>query len=481
MDMNLSSFKKFAHRSNLLPLIISFFFFFLQVRFLRLAAFPDSDEGVYAEAGRFIAHGFVPHRDFPLFHMPLLPILIGIGLKLLSGMYQLRVIFLLLNCLAAVPLYITLRRIQDNAGAALLAILFYLTYHDMVHHDFRFLAIRQLANDLFICFFYLGVVQKNWKYTPLFQSSLSIGSVFLFLPAAFNLLFVSLAIILSESNGKVRISLLKHYVYIALITILTLLMYFILIPNSFSQIVVDQLNRGSMGWLERLGQIVHSRFYQYDRFFYAFSFIFLILSVFMNRQLRFYSLAMIGIVLVALFLPSYFFAHYLSAAGPAFAFGIFAFGILIFGLLRCFDVFGLIVVYSSYILLFSIQLSIVSSSLLDEWLGNKDSDYAEIISVLSRSSEPLITVKPIFAVEAHKELLPELADAYMRSPIGRSFTAQEYHDFAERACTIFLDSDAAEQLPNDIIERWSAEYSAIYENKWGKILVTRKQHCNQQK
>lgn len=421
--------------------------------------------------------GFVPHSDFPLFHMPLLPIMIGLGLEILQEMYYLRLIYVLVNCLSVVVLYITLKKIQNNTGAALLAILFYLTFHEMVHHDFRFIAIRQLANVFFICFFYLGIVQKNWKYTAILQTLLSVFSVLLFLPSSFNLLFVSLAIIFSEVDSKIRYVLLKRYVYMGLITLAVLACYFILVPNSLNQTILEQVGRDSFSRFDRLKQIIYSQGYERDRFFYGLSFFSLIIAFVLNKKLRYFALAMIGIVLISLWLPSSFFFHYLSAAGPAFAFGIFALGILIFSLRKQLGVHGLIIVYSIYILFFLVQVSIVSNSLMGEWFGNKNEDYLETISVLSQTSEPLITVKPIFAVEAKKELLIELAPAYMRSPIRRRFTDHEYDIFASRACTIFLDWDAREQLPTEVIQRWSAKYPAIYKNRWGEILITNNQNC----
>ena len=82
-------------------------------------------------------------------------------------------------------------------------------------------------------------------------------------------------------------------------------------------------------------------------------------SIRLDLKLRYFALAMIVIMLISLWLPSTFYFHYLSAAGPAFAFGIFAFGTLIFGLRKQVGVPSLIIIYSTYILLFLVQLSIV--------------------------------------------------------------------------------------------------------------------------
>ncbi|MDV2995395.1 MAG: hypothetical protein N4J56_005049 [Chroococcidiopsis sp. SAG 2025] len=149
---------------------IACFFFYLQARYLHLAAFPFTDEGVYAEAGRLMLEGLVPHKDFPLWHLPLLPLYSGIVLKLTGNMYWVRLLFLALNCFAVVPFYLTCKKLRDNSSAAILAILFYLTFHELMFQDFRFLAIRQMANNFLIFFFYLGVCQKQWKWKPIAQA-----------------------------------------------------------------------------------------------------------------------------------------------------------------------------------------------------------------------------------------------------------------------------------------------------------------------
>ena len=153
----------FCRTENGIVMFIVLFFFLLQVRYLHLATNSITDEGVYAQAGRMMWSGLMPHRDFPLWHMPLLPFLIGLGLKIFGSMYVLRVLFLLVNCLMAIPLFVTLKHLNKNTACAIFAILFYLTFHEMVHHDFRLLAIRQVSNAIFILYFYVGIVQRKWK------------------------------------------------------------------------------------------------------------------------------------------------------------------------------------------------------------------------------------------------------------------------------------------------------------------------------
>jgi hypothetical protein len=115
--------------------------FMLQVWHLKSALLPATDEGVYALIGKLMLKGYVPHSDFPMWHMPLLPLLSGIGLWLTGSMYPLRIAYLAVNCLVAIPLFSSLKRATSSPLAAMTAIAFYLTFHEMIDHDFRLLAL----------------------------------------------------------------------------------------------------------------------------------------------------------------------------------------------------------------------------------------------------------------------------------------------------------------------------------------------------
>ncbi len=133
--------------------------FAVQMRYLHLAAAPGTDEGVHVEAGRMMLEGYVPYRDFSYLHPPVLPLFAAAGLSVFHGMYGVRVVFLLLNTLSLGLLFAVIRTLTKDRGAALLALAFMLTYHEMLFHDWRFLASRQLSNVFVIAYFYLGVTR----------------------------------------------------------------------------------------------------------------------------------------------------------------------------------------------------------------------------------------------------------------------------------------------------------------------------------
>ena len=468
---NLNNKNKFQ---CVLAILLAVFFFYLQSRYLHLAAAPYTDEGVYAEAGRLILKGFTPHKDFPIWHMPLLPVFIGVTLKLTGNMYFVRLIFLFLNCIAIVPLYLAFKKIQNNTGAAFLAILFYITFHEMVYHDFRFLAIRQLANDLFICFFYLGVCHKQWKWTPVIQSFLSVVSVLLFLPTAFNLFFLSLALILSEPTRAKQWKQLKQYILIGIPAVLALFLYFGLIPESLDQAVFGQLNRPASSRLARLKNILHR---DKDIYFYLLSCIGLISAFLFHSKLRIYALAMIGVVITSIFLSSNFYPHYLSGAGPAFAFGIFSVGVLIYEHHR-WKSKGRLIAFAIYIILFSFHLSVVFPSLSHEWQNNRKLNYYDMVEALSQTPEPLLAMEPIFAVDADKTMVQTPIEIYFHAPSPKkSFSIEEYKNMTAMACTILLENQAKGFFPTYLQKQWHEKFEVIKKNNLGKILVTNHPHC----
>ncbi len=453
-------------------LLISFLFY-LQFRYIHLAASPGTDEGVYAEAGRLMMQGLIPHRDFPIWHLPVLPLFIGLTLKLTGNMYFVRVLFLLLNCVAIFPLYLAFKEIRNNIGAALIAILFYMTFHEMVDHDFRFVAIRQLANDFFIWFFYLGVCHKQWKWTPIIQSVLSTLSVLLFLPTVFNLLFISLALSFSEKTRLQQRHQLKKYFLIGIPPVLALILYFSLIPEGLEQAVFGQIDRAATSRLDRLKIILASK----DIYFYLISCIGLLYASIFHRLLSAYALAMIGVVLVSIFLSSNFYPHYPSVAGPAFAFGIFALGVVVNEYFKQKSNSKLIV-FAIYIILVFFQFLIVFPSLNHEWKSNRDYDYYQIVKVLSQSPDPLLAMVPIFAVEANRKMIRSPIEVYFLSPNPtKKFTKEEYEDMAAKACTILLDQSAKEFFPVHLQQQWLQEFDIVEKNRFGLVLITNHQQC----
>jgi hypothetical protein len=428
--------------------------------------------------------GLVPHKDFPLWHLPLLPLYSGIVLKLSGNMYWVRLLFLALNCFAIVPFYLTCKKLGNNSSAAILAILFYLTFHELMFQDFRFLAIRQMANNLLILFFYLGVCQKQWKWAAIAQSLLFSLSVLLFLPNLLHFSFLALAMSYSET-ARVRKQQLKKYVLIGIPAILILLIYFLVIPHSLDQVVFGQINREATGRFDRLFVLLEAK---KDIYLYFLGCLGLIYTYIWQRQLRFYALAAIGLVLTSTFLSSNFFPHYMSAAAPAFAFGIFGLGVGIYRFCQHLPLNIVAVNFVSlifYILLFSYQFSMTFPSLYEQWTNNRTPSYYQTIAALAKTPEPILTMEPIFAVEAGKKMVRTPIEIYFRAPgidfphpeIANKFNQKDFQAMAAEACTIFLEGKGEQVFPPQLQKQWQQEFQKLQKTRWGVIFLTNSAEC----
>jgi len=457
------------------PLAIGLFFFVLQVRHLNVAAYPVTDEGVYAEVGRMIVmRGLVPHRDFPMGHMPLLPLLIGMGLRAFGSMYVLRTVFLLLNCLCVVPLYLVFIRLRDNAPAATLALLFFMTFFAMVHHDYRFLAIRQLANVVLIAFLYLGVCHRGWRGRLPLQTACSLSSVFLFLPTAIHLALVSLAMVALQEGRAERRAELRRYFAMGLICVAALGVYFLLIPEAISQTIIQQAQRASVPRLDRIRSLwnVHP-----DAILYAIACPSLALGILFAPGLRAMSAAMLGIFATSLLLSSNFFPHYVAAGGPALAFGIFVFADLTDRAGRMLlGAYGSVAARGIQALAFAWHATLVLAPLSQEWAYNRKPEYYEIIDRLADAPDPLLTIGTIYAVESGRTLLTDAYPAYMRGKVERCAPAA-CNAMAANACTILLEQSGNAVFPPNVQRDWSKRFTVLYRNELGTILLTNGPNC----
>lgn len=457
-----------------IPLGFAVVFFFLQARYLHIAAMPGTDEGVYAQVGRLMMQGFVPHGDFAFFHMPLLPLFAGVFGEVLRGVYGARLLFLFLNSFAVIPMYFVFMRITRDRVAAATAVFFYLTYHEMVHHDFRFLAIRQLANDLLIAYAFFGTVARKWRYSFAAQTACAIASGLLFLPSLLAIGVLSPALAFSGQDGVPWRGEIRRYAIIGLAAVGATVCY-LLLPNAFQQIVLDQFGRSDESKMLRIGNLPDL---DKDVLFYAMSTAFLVLGAAFHRPARPLALSMLGIVAIALLLSSNFYPHYLSAAGPAFAFGIFC-GVVLagraFASLGQWRPLGVAVVVG---LAVATHASIVLPSLLGEWIGNRPHEYGEITRELRRAGGPVLAMEPIYAVSARVDMVNDLLPAYTRPPVGRrSFSDEEFEAMASKACSILLDGSLRGVVPGHIVERWTSRYERVVDNSWATVLLTHNASC----
>jgi len=453
----------------MVPLALALAAFALRAARLHLVAFPMTDEGPMAEAGREMLRGRIPYASFPLFHMPLVPLGIGLGLKLLGSMYAVRLLYLAANCLAVVPLYYFLKRVHPSRLAATTAVLFYLAFGEMGKADFGFVAIRQTANLFFILFLFLSLKplsSRNW----LAETLLSILSLSTFLPTGLNLLAAGMASVLQEQNRAARSRRWLGYAAMGGIALLFLLLFFTTMRGSWQQAVLGQIARAPTDRLARMHMILGM---PHDRLFYILSTASLASGSYFCTGLRPHMVAMLVIILGAIFIPSNFLFQYPVIAAPAFCFGIFAFVLQAEKLLLTLApklasrVLLLVCVVASIA-----QLWLASGVYRQVWLEEDGKEYLELVGRLAKVRGPLLTLQPIYAVDARLDLVPDLDELYLRAPVlRRTYSIADYLAAGKKASVILVERRARGQIPQDVIRTWAQTWSLEFQNGLGAILI----------
>jgi hypothetical protein len=448
--------------------------FVLQAWNLDQTAAPFTDEGVYAEAGRLIMSGHVPYSDFLLVHMPLLPLFIGFFLKLTSSLFATRLIYCALNCASAVLLFQVLVRIRPNQFFAFIACCFYLTYQTMVSHDCRFMAIRQFSNIFVITFmFLLDSRFDNSRVALTARSLIYLLGGFTFLPTLPGMTLLQLGTFWDRSD-KTRKKLL-NIVMNPFLASLALGAFFYFIPQAFEQVVAFQKTRPYLEMAVRFQWIWD--YSRSDLLLYAIGLAGLCFSILKPKVALGYAIALLGIICINFFVPRGYYPHYLVGAAPAFAVGAF---LLLAQVENLFGPKWKMKLQFASLAVLSAHLYIVTPGLWKEWIGNESGGYKKLVSILHEMPGPLLAMEPIYAVDAGIPLVSHFNQADMRvyRVTGEAFPEDKLSDLESRACTLLLEPYFTRSfLPKAVIERWMTQYSTVYNDWWGTILVSNRPDC----
>jgi hypothetical protein len=447
--------------------------FMLQAWHLGNVLLPATDEGVYALLGSMLLQGHALHSDIPLWHMPLLPVLAGIGKYVFGGMYGIRLAYLAINCLAVLPLYAVIKRVTGSGLATVLGIGFYLSFNEMMDHDFRMLAIRQLANALFIVFLWCHICcVPDWRRRVL-QGLCALLSAFLFLPALLQLMALTVALVASAPK-KERNSHACAYTVILLIAATCAAAYLALVHGAFQQVVLEQVYRTGFGRWARVIRILHKP----DALFMAFGTTSLLLASCMFARWRWLYAGMLVTVLLSVFQSTNYFDHYISSAGPALALGVAAGVLLLREITHILPVRlrePTTAVACAVLLAWHVQMNM--PLLLRTWLNPGLPHYKEVLDVLRLQPDPVLTVQAIYLAEANKLPVPSFWRYVFRPPADFVSDSQVFDRAFAEACTVLVEPGMRVAVPRDVVRTWTGTAIPVFSNPQATILRTTNPQC----
>ncbi len=440
--------------------------FALQVRTLHVAAAPMTDEGVHVEAGRMILEGYVPYRDFSYLHPPVLPLFSALGMSLFDGMYGVRFVYLLLNTLSVAGFFAVIRRLTGDRGVALLAAAFLVTYHEMIFHDWRFLATRQFSNVFFAAFLYLGVVRPRMRWSVVLQCVAAVLATLTIFPAFVNVALSSAALTVADG---VKLRTLRRYAMIIAACVACSALLFV-IPGAYDRLIGLHADVAGESRWDRFAWLFLSSGPNLPLYFFGMCG--LVLGGLSRPNLLPMCAACIGMVAVLL-LPGEFLPHYVVLTAFPLALGIALFALTLGTLLP--SAFRR---WSAVLMLpvLCLHLSLSLPSLLREW--NEDPGvFWRNVDLLRSLPEPVLTFQePMYAIEAGKRVTHH----YMRA--GRqSFSPpslDELRSLADASCSITVTSVDSGFLPDDIEIEWEGRYEQAGDADWKSVYRTHNEGCD---
>ena len=457
-------------------------YFAFQAFSLMTAAAPYTDEGVYAQAGRLIADGAMPHRDFLLVHPPMLSSFVALFSSFTDNYYYTRLAFLFLNVGSGAVLAVVVLQLARLFGvrlspesrvlAVVVTLVTFYSFHEMTHHDFRFLALRQFCNVFFIfAFFFLLRAERLGGFGSRLMFLLCIWVAGLTFPVAVLLNLPLLAVLLFASGRRKQLT--RQIVAACLLLAGSYFVYFLAIENSFEQLVMAQATRVRVDSFDRVAMLLN--YAKNDLVLYSIAMASSVALLF-NDKLRLLGAALVATAFLQVFAPNSFYPHYTVAAAPAL---IIAIGLAPFALQGYGDRLSW-VTGAIFVLALFVHGSFSLPSLYREMRDNNHPDYGKVIARLRSTPQPVLAFEPIYVVEAGVKAVPHFHQADMRflRVKGVNLSDSEYERLESAACTILIEPFFAEQfVPGDKQKAWRTAYESAFSNWWGTLLVTHHDHC----
>src|SRR5579859_1092377 len=204
----------------------------------------DMDEGTYLYAGKLLAAGLIPYRDFLLAHPPLV-VTLAAGWQLIAGpdIMGARFAYMVVVLASTVPLYLLARDIARSALAGLLAVAAYTTGMLLLANMGRTVRLEPIMDAFLIGGSALYLLRRNSKGLLMLVGALLAGALLVKLVAAvpIGVLFAAELIFVRRDRG-----LLLRWLFVAIGAAVVLVptgLWLLAQPNFVDDVVRSQLDR----------------------------------------------------------------------------------------------------------------------------------------------------------------------------------------------------------------------------------------------
>lgn len=456
------------HRKNYfldLLIIAGFFLGNLAVQFHSIGklVYVFTDEGVYLYSAKLITQGLIPYKDFFLAQPPLLIYLGAILLKLSN--FNLNLFHYIYTCwvfISIIPIYLIVYHITKSRIAAILSMLLFSTFVELVAWDARFFALRQVSLPFLALSLYFILVNPKQKIA---------GSLLgLFALGLFSNLLMSLALILSiffnnffYLKVKIKDIFKENFSFLLVFCLINFFGYLtiLFIANSFNNIISYQLSRPFIPPLTRIFWIIsYSLKDNWPILLTGF-----LGSLLTYKKVRIISNLNILYLLCLIFIGSSFYPHYLTSLAITLAIsaGIF---ISFFGNSK------MKIIILTIVILLGIYISSYKK-LKYNLIESTTPIFFKVTDILNITPQPLFTFEPIYGLYAKKELTFHYHVADMRyfRVMGKNLDDGQYRDILSKSNTILIEPFIQSLLPSSILEEINQRFIVIYNDGKNYIYV----------
>lgn len=448
-------------REFLLPVVIFSLTIFFQNYNLGKLVNVFTDEGVYLYAAKLIGKGFIPYRDFFHGHTPYLILPVALFFKLLGpNMNLFHFCYTLWFYSSLFPIFFLVKKLTESDYAALLSLVLYSTYQELVQWGTHQFDMRQASLPFLAWGLYFLLCRFRPKLAAVILALFAIGLVSN-VPLAILLIGLVLAGEIVWVSHSPRETLKKYGLFLAIFLLISFFAYsaLFLIPRAYENFIGYQLGRPFLAYETRFEWMMDNIRYNWPIFFFG-----LMGSLLFSRPHKFFGLFNIAGLFLVVFLGSNFYPHYLTilSVGLAVAGGVALEKLRYLGLGA-----------ASLIFLFAGLYSTSYENLKYQLVDKQTPEFFRAVKILQKYPGPLFAFEPIYALYAGRDLTFHYHAADMRyfRVMGTNLDDREYQRILFASNEVLIEPFARSMMTPASLEILERHFRLVFEDGDQQIYI----------